>query len=223
MLIRVPGLLSVEQVAHCQRRLADAEWLDGRVTAGPLAARAKNNIQLAERSKIAVELGDLVLAALERNPLFISAALPKQVFPPLFNRYDPGMGFKTHVDNAIRTVPGTPHRIRTDLSGTVFLADPESYDGGELVIEDNYGAHRVKLEAGDLILYPASSLHHVTEVTSGSRIAAFFWVQSLVRDDGERTLLFDLDCAIRDLGADHPATVRLTATYHNLLRRWADL
>jgi PKHD-type hydroxylase len=223
MLIRVPGLLSAEQVVHCRRRLAEAEWLDGRVTAGPLAARAKNNIQLAERSKIAVELGDLVLAALERNPLFISAALPKQVFPPLFNRYDPGMGFKTHVDNAIRAVPGTPHRIRTDLSGTVFLADPESYDGGELVIEDNYGAHRVKLEAGDLILYPASSLHHVTEVTSGSRIAAFFWVQSLVRDDGERTLLFDLDCAIRDLGGDHPSTVRLTATYHNLLRRWSDL
>jgi PKHD-type hydroxylase len=225
MLIRIPGVLTPDQVAHCRERLAEGEWLDGKVTAGPQAALAKENLQLREGSPVARELGDLVLRALERNPLFIGAALPKQVFPPLFNRYDAGMSFGDHVDNAIRAVPGTPYRIRTDLSATLFLAEPESYDGGGLIVEDTYGVHNVKLPAGDMVLYPASSLHRVEPVARGSRVAAFFWIQSLIRDDGERTLLFDLDVTIRDLAAvpaNREAAVRLTATYHNLLRRWAE-
>jgi len=226
MLIQIPGLLTPEQLALCQEQLAAAEWRDGRVTAGPLAARAKQNLQLDESSEVARTLGGLIIGALEQNPLFLSAALPKQVFPPLFNRYEPGMRFGTHIDNAIRQHRGTRQRLRTDLSATLFLSPPESYDGGELIVEDSYGAHRVKLPAGDMILYPASSLHHVAPVTRGARVAAFFWVQSLVKDDGERTLLFDLDNAIRDLGQtapDAPALVRLTGCYHNLLRRWAEI
>ncbi|HEX5708486.1 MAG TPA: Fe2+-dependent dioxygenase, partial [Pyrinomonadaceae bacterium] len=170
-------------------------------------------------------LGDAVLAALERSPLFMSAALPLKVFPPLFNRYEGGQSFGNHVDNVIRQVTGTPHRVRTDLSATLFLAAPEEYDGGELLVEDTYGLHSVKLPAGHLILYPASSLHRVQPVTRGARLASFFWIQSMVRDDGERTLLFDLDTAIRRLSEDapdHPSVVELTSVYHNLLRRWAD-
>jgi PKHD-type hydroxylase len=200
--------------------------VDGRVTAGYQSARAKNNQQIPEGHPTAQKLGDVILGALQRNLLFVSAALPLRVFPPLFNRYQAGESFGNHVDNAVRQIPGTPHRLRTDLSATLFFADPHDYDGGELVVEDLYGVHQVKLPAGDLILYPATSLHHVRPVTRGSRLASFFWIQSMVRDDSERTLLFDLDRGIQSIAserADHPAALQLTNVYHNLLRRWADL
>src|SRR5690606_27539975 len=164
------------------------------------------------------ELGDLILDALSVSPLFVSAALPLKVYPPLFNRYEGGGHFGSHVDNAIRHIPGTPHRIRTDLSATLFLAEPDEYDGGELVVEDSYGTHRVKLDAGDMVLYPASSLHHVTPVSRGARIASFFWIQSMVRDDGKRRILYELDQSIQKLGTDHPdhpTVVELTSIYHN--------
>jgi PKHD-type hydroxylase len=226
MLLQVPDVLTSEQVAHARRLLDDAPWIDGRVTAGPQSARAKQNLQLPEDSAQARELGDMVLAALQRNPLFMSAALPLKVFPPLFNRYAGGDSFGSHVDNAIRQVPGTPHRVRTDLSATLFFVEPDEYDGGDLVVEDTYGVHSVKLPAGHLVLYPATSLHHVTPVTRGARVASFFWIQSLIRDDGQRTLLFDMDTAIQRLARtvpDHPSTVQLTGVYHNLLRQWAEL
>lgn len=226
MLLHIPEVLSAEQVAHCRRVLEKAEWVDGRVTAGHQSARAKDNTQVPEGHPAARELGDLILAALERNPLFMAAALPSKVFPPLFNRYEGGQSFGNHVDNAVRQVTGTPHRVRTDLSVTLFLAAPEEYDGGELLVEDTYGVHEVKLPAGDLILYPASSLHRVNPVTRGARLASFFWVQSMVRDDGERALLFDLDTSIQRLAhedPDHPSAAPLTSVYHNLLRRWADV
>ena len=226
MLLEVPKVLTADQVAECRQVLDAAEWVDGRVTAGHQSARTKNNKQLPEGSAAARQLGDLIVAALEKNPLFITAALPLRVFPPLFNRYEGGESFGTHVDNSIRQVTGTPHRIRTDLSATLFLANPEEYDGGELVVEDTYGAHCMKLAAGHLALYPSTSLHHVRPVTRGARIASFFWIQSMVRDDGERTLLFDLDMAIQRLSEDapgHPSAVQLTGVYHNLLRRWAEV
>ena len=229
MLIQIPDVLSAEQVAEARRLLDAADWIDGRATAGPQSARAKDNRQLPEGSPAAREVGEAILAALQRSPLFISAALPLQVFPPLFNRYSGGQSFGTHVDNAIRQIPGTPHRIRTDLSATLFLAAPESYDGGELMVEDTYGVHSVKLPAGHLVLYPSTSLHHVRPVTRGARICSFFWIQSMVRDDGARSLLFDLDAGIRRAGeglgdaAAHPAIVQLTGVYHNLVRRWAEM
>ena len=226
MLLTIPDLLTPERVAQARQRLDEANWVDGRVTAGPQSARAKDNEQLPEDHPAARELGDLILNALGQNPLFISAALPSKVFPPLFNRYRGGHAFGTHVDNAIRQVPGTPHRIRTDLSATLFLSSPDEYDGGELQIEDTYGLHSVKLPAGDLVLYPSTSLHYVQPVTRGMRVAAFFWIQSMVRDDGARTLLFDLDTAIQRVNLDtpaHAAAVPLTGVYHNLLRRWAEL
>jgi PKHD-type hydroxylase len=226
VLLQVPGILSSDEVARARKLLAKAEWVDGRVTAGPQSARVKNNMQIRENTPAAQELGDLVLRALERNALFITAALPLHVFPPLFNRYREGESFHTHVDNAIRQVPGTAHRVRTDLSATLFLCEPDEYDGGELVIEDLFGVHRVKLPAGHLILYPASSLHHVTAVNRGTRLASFFWIQSMVKDDAERTLLFDLDMATQQVNRnlpDHAAGVQLTNIYHNLLRRWAEL
>jgi PKHD-type hydroxylase len=225
MLLQVPELLTIDQVAHARRVLAEAEWQDGRVTAGHQSARMKDNMQLPESSPAARELGEMILSALGQNALFISAALPKRVFPPLFNRYAGGQAFGTHVDNAIRQVGGTGQRIRTDLSATLFLAGPDEYEGGELVVEDTYGAHAVKLPAGHMILYPATSLHHVRPVTGGARVASFFWIESMVRDDGERTLLFDLDTSIQRLTFDHrehPAIVQLTGVYHNLLRRWAE-
>ncbi len=226
MLLHIPEVLSGEALARVQRLLAGAEWIDGRATAGHQSATVKDNLQLAENSAAAREAGGVVLAALEFNPHFIAGVLPARVFPPLFNRYDPGMTFGAHVDNAIRQVTGTAHRIRTDVSCTLFLADPDSYDGGELVVEDTYGEQRVKLAAGDMVVYPATSLHRVMPVTRGARLASFFWVQSMVRDDGERSLLFDLDMTINrlreDLPAPHRAPVQLTAVYHNLLRRWAD-
>jgi PKHD-type hydroxylase len=225
MLLPIPGVLTAEQVAAARRILDEAEWVDGRVTAGHQSARTKDNMQLPEDSPAARQLGEMILSALGQNSLFIAAALPLRVFPPLFNRYTGGQSFGTHVDNAIRQVAGTGHRIRTDLSATLFLADPDEYEGGELTVEDTYGTHSVKLPAGHMILYPSSSLHHVRPVTRGARVASFFWIQSMVRDDGERTLLFDLDSAIQRLNAatpDNPVAVQLTGVYHNLLRRWAD-
>ena len=226
MLIQIPEVLSAEQVAHARRLLDAAEWVDGKVTAGHQSARAKNNMQLAEGHPVGRELGELIVGALQRQPLFLTAALPLHVFPPLFNRYAGGQSFGNHVDNAIRQVPGTSHRIRTDLSCTLFLSGPDEYDGGELMVEDVYGVHSVKLPAGHLVLYPSTSLHHVRPVTRGARVSSFFWLQSMVRDDGDRTLLFDLDAAIRSLTherADHPIAVQLTAVYHNLLRKWSEL
>jgi PKHD-type hydroxylase len=226
MLLRVPAVLNADELAQCRARLASASWVDGRVTAGHQSARVKQNEQLAEDSPLARELGGTVVAALERNALLISAALPLKIFPPLFNRYREGHGFGVHVDNAVRLVRNSPERVRTDLSATLFLSAPDEYEGGELVIEDTYGSHSVKLPAGDLILYPSTSLHRVLPVTSGARVASFFWLQSMVRDDGDRALLFDLDSAVRRLNADaagHPALVQLTGVYHNLLRRWAEL
>lgn len=226
MLLQIPDVLTRDEVAHARQLLDRAEWVDGRVTAGHQSARAKDNLQLPEDHPAARQLGDLILGSLQRNPLFIAAALPLRVFPPLFNRYERGQSFGNHVDNAIRQVSGTALRIRTDLSATLFLAGPDDYEGGELMVEDTYGVHSVKLPAGHMVLYPSSSLHHVRPVTRGARVASFFWIQSMVRDDGERTLLFDLDSAIQRLAGDmpsHPAVVQLTSVYHNLLRRWADI
>ncbi|MBK7928906.1 MAG: Fe2+-dependent dioxygenase [Bryobacterales bacterium] len=225
MLLQIPHVLSQEQVAECRLLLEAAEWIDGRATAGYQSARAKNNTQLAEDHPAARKVGDVILQALEASPLFLSAALPLKVFPPLFNRYSGGQSFGTHVDNAIRHSSVTGMRMRTDLSATLFFAGPEEYAGGELVVEDTYGVQQVKLPAGDMVLYPATSLHHVRPVTSGARLCSFFWIQSMVRDDGRRTLLFDLDVAIQRVvqdAADHPAAVPLTGVYHNLLRQWAD-
>jgi PKHD-type hydroxylase len=226
MLLQIAEVLDAKQLAEARVLLARAPWVDGRVTAGHQSAQVKDNLQIPEGCPEHRALADIVLGALERIPLFISAVLPLKVFPPLFNRYDPGMTFGAHVDNAIRLVPGTAARIRTDVSCTLFLSDPESYDGGELIVEDTYGEQRVKLPAGDAVIYPAASLHRVAPITRGSRLASFFWVQSMVRDDGQRSLLFDLDMAINrargDLPAGHPSPTELTAVYHNLLRRWAD-
>ena len=226
MLVQIPDVLTAEQVMRCRQALDAADWVDGKVTAGYQSARAKNNMQLPENHPVAEELGDVVLTALQSNALFMAAALPARVFPPLFNRYEGGQAFGTHVDNAIRQISGTGHRIRTDLSATLFFTNPDEYDGGELLIEDTYGVHQVKLPAGHMVLYPATSLHHVRPVTRGARIASFFWIQSMVRDDGQRTLLFDLDMAIQRVNQDvpdHPSCVHLTGVYHNLLRRWAEL
>ena len=226
MIIAIPNVLSSSQLAEARHMLDGAEWVDGRVTAGHQSARAKDNLQLAEDAPVARKLGEVILAALERNPLFISAALPAKIFPPLFNRYGTGHSFGIHVDNAVRQVRGTAHRVRTDLSATLFLSAPEEYEGGELIVEDTYGPHAVKLPAGHMVLYPASSLHKVQPITRGARTASFFWIQSMVRSDSERSLLFDLDLAIQKLNrdhAEHPSLVQLTGVYHNLLRRWADV
>ena len=226
MLLTIPNLLSKAQVAQCRAALDQAEWVDGNVTSGPQSALAKNNRQIPEGSPVARQIGDLIQDALGASPLFIAAALPLKVFPPLFNRYDSGQAFGTHVDNAIRHLRGTNFRIRSDLSATLFLSEPEEYDGGELTVEDTYGVQRVKLAAGDLVLYPSTSLHHVTPVTRGARVSSFFWIQSMVRDDGQRTLLFQMDAAIQQLvaqlGNADARVISLTGVYHNLLRRWAD-
>jgi len=226
MLIRIPQILSPAEVAHCRQVLEAAAWVDGRVTAGEQASQAKLNLQVPENSREARELGELVLRALGRNPTFTSAALPLRVYPPMFNRYDAGMTFRAHVDNTIRYVPGGG-RLRADVSSTLFLTPPEDYDGGELVIEDTYGTQQVKLAAGDMVLYTATSLHSVNPVTRGSRWASFFWTQSMVKDDGRRSLLHGLDNGIRqtraDLPDDHPGVLALTATYHNLLRQWVEM
>lgn len=225
MLLQIPDVLSSEQIKEFREILEQALWIDGKVTAGHQSAQVKNNLQLPENSSEARILGEKILIALERNSTFISAALPLKIFPPLFNSYSNGQNFGTHIDNAIRQITGTPHRLRTDLSATLFLSDPSEYEGGELVIEDTYGLHKVKLPLGHLILYPSSSLHYVAPVTKGTRCASFFWIQSMVRDDGQRTLLFDLDNSIRTVASDlpnHESAVHLTGIYHNLLRRWAD-
>jgi PKHD-type hydroxylase len=224
MLLQIPDVLTAEQVVEARQLLEKAQWIDGRATAGPQSARAKDNLQIPEDHPVAKEVGDVILSALSANSLFVSAALPLRVFPPLFNCYRGGQSFGNHVDNAIRQTRSRGVMVRTDLSATLFLADPEEYEGGELMVEDNYGVHSVKLPSGHMVLYPASSLHQVTAVTRGARIASFFWIQSLIRDDGERTLLFDLDTSIQRLTLevpDHPSVVQLTAVYHNLLRRWA--
>lgn len=203
-----------------------SKWVDGRVTAGHQSALVKNNLQLPEESTEARELGDIIIAALERHPLFIAAALPYRVFPPIFNRYDVGMSLGTHLDNSVRQIAGTPFRLRTDMAATLFLSQPDEYDGGELVIDDVHGAHASKLPAGEMILYPATSLHRVTPVTRGTRLASIFWVQSMVRDEKHRKLLFELDMAINQVNQalpNHAAVVALTNCYHNLLRCDADV
>ena len=227
MLLHVANVLTPEEVAHCRRRLDTADWLDGRLTAGYQSAKAKHNLQLADDSPVARELGALILDKLQRHPTFVAGALPRRIFPPLFNCYREGQAFGFHVDNAVRYPRTGEDRspLRTDLSATLFLNDPDDYDGGDLVVEDSFGTHSVKLPAGDLILYPASSLHQVQPITRGERIASFFWIQSLVRDEGERRLLFDLDLAIQNLTPvqpEHPALVSLVGVYHNLLRRWSE-
>jgi PKHD-type hydroxylase len=227
MLIAIPDLLSPEQLAEVRAIIDAAAWVDGNVTSGHQSALAKHNEQLPEESDAAVRAGAMVLDALSTSPLFVAAALPLKVFPPLFNRYGQGQAFDTHVDNAIRIRRGSDFRIRSDLSATVFLADPESYGGGELAIEGQFGEQKVKLPAGHMVLYPACSRHHVTPVTSGTRVASFFWIQSMVRDENARNILFDLDSAVQavagDRGQDDAAVVQLTGVYHNLLRRWADI
>jgi PKHD-type hydroxylase len=226
MLLRIPDVLTPAQVAEARTILGNAEWVDGRVTAGHQSSKAKDNMQIPEGHPAAQQLGQMIVSALGQNPLFLSAALPLRVFPPLFNRYTGGQSFGTHVDNAIRQVTGTPHRIRTDLSATLFFAAPDEYEGGELCVEDTYGTQAVKLPPGHMLLYPATSLHHVRPVTRGGRVCSFFWIQSMIRDDGHRSLLFDLDTAIQRLSGDHPdhpSAVQLTGVYHNLLRQWAEL
>jgi PKHD-type hydroxylase len=226
MMIHIPGVLTAEQVARCREVMEKGAWIDGRVTAGHQSTKVKHNLQLPEDSAEARELGNMVVEAVARSSLFMSAVLPKQVFPPLFNRYDTGMTFGAHVDNAIRGHAASGARIRTDTSATLFISGPEDYDGGELVVDDTYGQHSVKLPAGDMIVYPATSLHRVTPITRGSRIASFFWTQSMIRDEARRALLFDLDMSIVRLSGDHPdhkSVVSLTAVYHNLLRQWAEL
>lgn len=226
MLLQIPDVLTVENALKFRKKIENAEWVDGKITAGHQSMRTKNNRQLPENHPHSLEMGEMILAALERNSLFVSAALPLKVFPPLFNLYEGGQSFGNHVDNAIRQIPNTPHRVRTDLSATLFLTNPEDYEGGELVIEDTYGVHSIKLKAGSLILYPATSLHNVRPVTKGARISSFFWIQSMIRDDGQRTILFDLDSSIQRISLDAPdhlSVTQLTAVYHNLLRRWADV
>lgn len=226
MMLAVPDLVDKEGVARIRALIDAAEWTDGNVTSGHQSALAKRNMQLPEESPAAREAGALVLEALGRSPLFIAAALPLKIFPPLFNRYQGGETFGTHVDNAVRIHRSSEFRVRSDLSATLFLEDPEAYEGGELVVEDNLGVHATKLPAGHLLLYPASSLHRVEPVTRGARVASFFWIQSMIREDSARTILFDLDQSIQAVAADRGhgdrEVVRLTGIYHNLLRRWAD-
>lgn len=226
MMLHIPKVLSREQVKEYRHSLDQAVWVDGNATSGEQAAKAKHNRQIPQDSPIARDVGQRILAALARSPLFISAAVPKKILPPLFNRYEGGEFFNFHVDNAIRAVPGTVECLRTDVSCTLFFSDPDEYEGGELVVADTYGMHRAKLPAGDLLLYPSTSLHRVEPVTRGTRLCSFFWAQSMVRDDWQRALLFDLDVTIQKLRAklgDSEQVVSLTNHYHNLLRLWAEL
>ncbi|MFC0668212.1 Fe2+-dependent dioxygenase [Azotobacter chroococcum] len=226
MLLHIPGVFSRDEVRRIRQALEQAQWLDGKVTAGYQSARTKHNLQLAEDDPLAQEIATAMLERLWQNPQFMSAALPHKVYPPLFNCYTDGGTFGFHIDNAVRQVRGSAERVRTDLSSTLFFSDPDEYDGGELVIQDTYGMQRVKLPAGDLVLYPATSIHQVTPVTRGARYASFFWTQSLVREDPQRSLLYEMDQAIQSLSRDvpeHPALVQLTGNYHNLLRRWGEV
>ncbi|PZQ22062.1 MAG: Fe2+-dependent dioxygenase [Sphingopyxis macrogoltabida] len=226
MLIAIPDLIGAADLSGIRQVIDAAEWIDGNATSGPQSALAKSNEQLPEDSDAAIRAGRMVLDALGRSPLFFAAALPLKIFPPLFNRYGAGQEFDTHVDNAMRHRAGTDFRIRSDLSITVFLEPPEAYDGGELLIEDHYGVQRVKLPAGHAVLYPSSSLHRVTPVTRGRRVASFFWLQSMIRDADARRILFDLDRSVQrltgELGGKDRSVIELTGVYHNLLRRWAD-
>lgn len=225
MLYTVPRLLTAEQVAQFRQALQSATWADGKTTAGYSARRAKNNQQLAADDPLGERLGGALLEVLAKNPLFMTAALPLKVFPPRFNRYENSGHYGDHIDNAVLSVPGSSHRVRSDVSATLFLSEPSEYDGGELVLEDTYGSHAVKLAAGDLVLYPGTSLHRVTPVTRGVRLAAFFWIQSLVREDSQRSLLLQLDQNIQQLATELPESPigpRLTGIYHNLLRLWSD-
>lgn len=225
MLIQIPSVLSKAQVAECRKVTDDAKWIDGRGTAGPQAAAVKMNLQLPENAPEARQLGEMVLEALFRSPQFVSFSLPQRILPPMFNRYGDGQFFGSHIDSSIRALPGGA-RMRTDLSITVFLAEPEEYDGGELVVEDSYGTHQVKLPAGGAVIYPATSLHRVNPVTRGFRVASFFWIQSMIRDERARIMLFDLDQTIQkltsSLGVENPEVVRLSGLYHNLIRYWAE-
>lgn len=225
-MIEIPAVLGPTEVADLRALIDAAEWTDGNATSGHQSALAKRNRQLPEESEAARQAGALVLDALGRSPLFFTAALPLKIYPPLFNSYERGEAFGVHVDNAVRIQRGTGFRVRSDLSATLFLEDPAAYDGGELVVEGQFGAQAVKLPAGHLLLYPSSSLHRVTPVTRGRRVASFFWLQSMVRDTEARRHLFELDTAIQtiaqDRGQDDPAVIQLTGVYHNLIRRWAD-
>jgi PKHD-type hydroxylase len=225
MLIRIPQVLTAQEVKQCREALETAEWGDGRGTAGYLSSRVKDNAQVPEGHPVARRLGDMILNALDKNQLFISAALPLKVVPPLFNRYSGGQSYGGHIDGAVRPVFGTPHRVRTDLSATLFLSEPQDYEGGELVVEDPLGERRIKIPAGDMVLYPGTSVHRVEPVTRGVRLAAFFWIQSMVREDSKRDLLFQLDTALQQLGRDvpdHGSVVQLMGVYHNLVRLWSD-
>jgi PKHD-type hydroxylase len=226
MLVQVPEVLTREQVQRFRQELDATEWVDGKVTAGYQSARVKDNSQLSESNPVAAGLGRQIVDALSRSPIFVAAALPKKIFPPLFNRYAGGQSFGNHIDNSVRRIPATGEYVRTDLSVTLFLSDPSEYEGGELVIEDTYGTQSVKLSAGHAVLYPSTSLHHVRPVTSGARVSSFFWLQSMVRSDEQRSLLLTLDASIQRLAADHPghpSAVDLTGVYHNLLRQWVEL
>ena len=226
MILDIPDILTPAQLAEARALLEAAEWTDGKATAGHTASRVKDNMQVPFNHPAAKQVGDMILKGLVASPLFMSAALPLHILPPRFNRYTGGQTNGTHIDAAVHNVPGTGHRIRTDLSATFFFAAPSEYDGGELIIEDTYGSKTVKFDAGHLVLYPGNSLHRVTPVTRGTRLCSFFWIQSMIRDNTQRALLFDMDVALQRLGADHPehpSRVSLTGVYHNLLRQWAEM
>lgn len=225
MMLRFADVLSADQLRQCRQLLDAAPWSDGRLTAGPMAMKEKHNQQLALGEPAAQQVGTFILELLGKHMQFMAATLPLKVLPPAFNRYAGGGHYGNHVDNAIRNLPGTPHKLRTDLSATLFLTDPAEYDGGELIVEDTFGTHSVKLPAGHLVVYPGTSLHRVAPVTRGARVSAFFWIQSMVRDDARRGLLLELDTAIQKLTRsvpDDPALVQLTGVYHNLLRQWSE-
>lgn len=226
MLLQIAAALTADQVGQCRQALGEIEWVDGRATAGHLSMAVKQNEQISEDHPVGRRLGQMVLEVLGRNPLFVSAALPAKIVPPLFNRYAEGQSYGPHIDGSVRPIAGSNQRVRTDLAATLFLSDVDAYDGGELVIDDTFGPHRVKLAAGSLVLYPASSVHHVSPVTRGARMASFFWIQSMVREDHKRKMLFDLDVNVQRLRRDvpqHGAILELTALYHNLMREWADV
>ncbi len=226
MILCLPDVLTPSQTSQARAMLDAADWTDGKSTAGHIAAKVKDNAQLTPHHPLAHQLGELILGALSIHPLFMSAALPLHFLPPMFNRYAGGQHYGTHTDSAIRQIPATGQRIRTDISCTLFFSNPDEYDGGELIIEDTYGDKSVKLPAGHLVLYPSTSLHQVTPITRGARVSSFFWLQSLIRDDQRRSMLFDMDLAIQRIAADHPehpSTISLTGIYHNLLRQWAEM